>query len=203
MGELLSGVVKKTIFFVLFVALLLVGLIQGLPLWLGPSGNLQKVDAIIAISGGDTDARTREAVRLQKEGYADNLIFSGAAKDTSGPSNAEVMRRAAISAGVPASSIDVEELAVNTIGNATGTAKIISDRGYKKIILVTSRYHQRRAGLEFQRLLGNDVLIINHPAPHDRNWPTKSWWLHPDSLILGLIEGVKTTYVWADYRIHR
>ena len=42
MGELLSGVVKKTIFFVLFVALLLVGLIQGLPTMAGPKRQLAK-----------------------------------------------------------------------------------------------------------------------------------------------------------------
>jgi uncharacterized SAM-binding protein YcdF (DUF218 family) len=202
MKDGLSSLFKKLLILAGFILALVLLLAVVVPRWLGPSGHLEKADAIIAISGGDTQARTAEAIRLQKEGWAQNLIFSGAAKDPNSPSNALVMKRGAIAAGIAPSSIDVEELAMNTIGNATGTVKIINERHYKKIILVTSKYHQRRAGLEFQRLLGNYVLIINHPAPNDRNWPAKSWWLHPDSLLLGVVETVKTTFVWADHRVH-
>ena len=196
-------VVKKLIGISLLVIVLMGLVIFGVPWWLSSNQSLEKADAIVAISGGDTEARTNEAIRLQKEGWASHLIFSGAAKDLSGPSNAEVMRRAALEAGVKSNLIDVEELSQNTFGNAKGTARIIQERGYKKVILVTSKYHQRRAGLEFQRLLGQEVRVINHSAPHDRNWPTKSWWLHPDSLMLSLVETVKTTYVWTDYRINK
>lgn len=201
MKDVAFSLFKKLMILFAVILLLMVLLIKGLPWWLGPSGKLQKADAIVAISGGDTQARTNEAIRLQKEGWAPNLIFSGAARDPKSPSNAEVMRQGAIQAGVSPSAIDVEELATNTIGNAEGTAKIIEERGYQTVILVTSKYHQRRAGLEFQRLLGKEITVINHPAPHDRNWPSNSWWVHPDSLVLGLIEAVKTTYVWVDYKV--
>lgn len=203
MKDIAFSVFQKLLFAVVALSLIVVVVIQGIPWWLGPANKLEKADAIIAISGGDTEARTNEAIRLKQEGWAENLIFSGAAKDPDSPSNAEVMRRGAIEAGIMPNAIDVEELATNTIGNAVGTAKIIKERNYQKVILVTSKYHQRRAGLEFQRLLGGHVKIINHPAPHDRNWPSKSWWLHPDSLLLGLIETVKTTYVWVDYKVHK
>jgi hypothetical protein len=43
----------------------------------------QAVDAIVAISGGDTNARTDEAIRMYKNGWSDTLIFSGAALDKS------------------------------------------------------------------------------------------------------------------------
>lgn len=47
------------------------------------SSNLacKRVDAIVAVSGGDTDARTDEAVKLYKNGWSNLLIFSGAAAD--------------------------------------------------------------------------------------------------------------------------
>ena len=38
-------------------------------------------DAIVAISGGDTSARTSEAIKLYKNGWGNILIFSGAAAD--------------------------------------------------------------------------------------------------------------------------
>src|SRR5689334_14723832 len=64
----------------------------------GSSAKCMKADAIVAISGGNTSVRAAEAIRLYKEGWADTLIFSGAAADTTGPSNAAVMRAQAIEA---------------------------------------------------------------------------------------------------------
>ena len=203
MKDMAFGFYKKILFLLLTIVIVFGLVVVGIPRWLGPSNKLERADAIVAISGGDTEARTNEAIHLQKEGWADNLIFSGAAKDPGSPSNAEIMRRGAIEAGIAANSIDVEELALNTLGNAEGTAKIVRERGYKKIILVTSKYHQRRASLEFRHLIGSDVKIINHPAPNDRNWPEKSWWLRPYSVVLALVETVKTTYVWLDYHINK
>ena len=69
----------------------------------------QKVDAIVAVSGGDTIARTQKAIDLYQRGWADTLIFSGAAADKAGPSNAQAMRLYAISKGVDRRSIIIEE----------------------------------------------------------------------------------------------
>ena len=84
----------------------------------------QKVDAIISISGGNTAARTNEAVRLYQQGWAEKVIFSGAAADVSSPSNANVMKSQAIEQGVPAANILIDEDAKNTNQNAELTAKI-------------------------------------------------------------------------------
>lgn len=198
-----TTIFRKIIGLLLSILAVVLFVIVVIPWFLGPSDKLEKADAIIAISGGDTQARTNEAVRLYKEGWAPNLIFSGAAADPNSPSNAEVMQQGAIQAGVPQSAIDVGELALNTIGNAEESAEIIRKNNYKTVILVTSKYHERRAALEFARLLGDEVKIIRHPAPNDKNWPANSWWARPYSLVLGGIETVKTLYVWGDYAIRR
>ena len=71
----------------------------------------------------------------------------------------------------------IDEDAKNTNQNAELTAKIITDNKFKKIILTTSGYHQRRAYLEFSRALyGTGVEIINAPAQNDPQW-TNFWWL--------------------------
>jgi uncharacterized SAM-binding protein YcdF (DUF218 family) len=203
MNEVSFGIYRKLIFLVSTGIVLLLVLCFGIPSFLGPSNKLQKADAIVAISGGDTGARTAEAVRLQKAGYASALIFSGAALDPNSPSNAAAMRQGAIAAGVDASDINVEELARDTLENASDTAAIINNNHYKTIILVTSQYHQRRAYLEFHHLLGNGVKIINHPAPGDQHWPGRDWWLHPSSLILGISETIKAAYVWVNYTFNQ
>lgn len=193
---LIFGLISNFIGMLTVIAGLFLLVIVGVPYYLGPADELQKADAIVALSGGDTEARTAEAITLYQQGWAPSLIFSGAAKDLKGPSNAEVMRRSAIAAGVPAEKIEIDKFGADTIGNAEGTTQIIRSRGDKRIILVTSKYHQRRAWLEFKKLLGSEVAIVNHPTTHDHRWPTKSWWLHPDTLWLGFVETIKTTYVW-------
>lgn len=147
-------------------------------------------DAIVAISGGDTKARTAEAIMLYKNGWAPKLIFSGAAQDKSGPSNAAAMKKQAITEGIPEEDILLEENAVNTEENAANTQALVRNNNLHSIIVVTSAYHQRRAGLEFQKRAGSDVTVVNHPVAHDRQWQA-SWYLTPSGLWLAASELVK------------
>jgi uncharacterized SAM-binding protein YcdF (DUF218 family) len=149
----------------------------------------QKADAIVAVSGGDTLARAREAIRLYQSGWGDKLIFSGAAQDKSGPSNAEVMRREASQAGVPDDAIITEELSATTKENAENTKRVFSDNEISSVILVTSAYHQRRAGLEFRARAG-DIELRNHPVPQDKQW-SSWWWATPNGWYLAIGEFVK------------
>lgn len=150
-------------------------------------------EVIVAISGGDTPARTAEAIRLYKEGWAPQLIFSGAALDTSGPSNAEAMRAQALKAGVPDEDIILDTKAIDTATNAAGTMALLTSRD-KRVILVTSPYHQRRASIEFQKVLGDAVTVVNHPTPYDSSWGPY-WWFSPYSWYLVLSETIKTLVV--------
>lgn len=139
-------------------------------------GICSKVDAIVAVSGGDTSARAKEAIQLYKEGWSEKLIFSGAAADSSGPSNAEIMARLAFEAGVPDEAIITEELSRTTAENALNTSRFIAEQDINRIILVTSAYHQRRALLEFSTTLGPSVRVLNHPVATDKQWIGFWWW---------------------------
>ncbi|MEI6228882.1 MAG: YdcF family protein [Candidatus Saccharibacteria bacterium] len=149
----------------------------------------QMVDAIVAVSGGDTKARAEEAVKLYKNGWSEKLIFSGAAQDKTGPSNASVMKTIALQSGVPESAIRLDEYAENTIQNAENSGGIFNELQIKSVILVTSGYHQRRAGLEFDKRTG-DVRIINHPVSSDKDWGMM-WWVTPWGWWLAISEFVK------------
>lgn len=155
----------------------------------------QEADAIVAVSGGDTAARTKEAIALYKNGWAPKLIFSGAAQDKSGPSNAEAMRRIARDAGVPDENIITEEQGETTKQNAVKTQSIFEANGIKSVILVTSAYHQRRAGLEFKARSG-DVTVRNHPVPRDEQW-SAFWWMTPIGWYLAVGEFMKIIAFYA------
>lgn len=153
-----------------------------------PSGGsaCQAADVIVAVSGGDTAARTVEAIRLFKNGWAPRIVFSGAAYDKDSPSNAAVMRGIAIASGVPEEAITIDEYGRNTRQNAEETADLLKDDGITTMILVTSGYHQRRTSLEFgQRFEG--VTIRNHAVSQDGQW-SMWWWMTPVGWYLALGE---------------
>ena len=141
------------------------------------NGACGMADAIVVVSGGDTQARTAAGINLYKNGWANVLILSGAAQDKSGPSNAEAMKLQSIQAGVPADAIIIDERAESTQQNAENTQTIFAAHNYKDIILVTSGYHQRRASLEFTKH-NPGVTIRNYPVTQDSDWGW-FWWLTP------------------------
>ena len=151
-------------------------------------GDCQPADAVVAISGGDTTARTAEAITLYKNGWGSVLILSGAAADKSGPSNAEVMRQQALSAGVSASAIVIDETSETTAENAQASAGIFAERHITSAILVTSAYHERRAMLEFSAR-ADGVELRGHPVAEDNQWGPM-WWLTPTGWILAVSETV-------------
>ena len=170
-------------------------IILGIGFFLSPQSQPSDADLIIEISGGETKQRTAEAVRLYDQGFAKTILFSGAAADTSGPSNAAAMKADAVAHGVPADAIMIEEESATTTENALRTAPILKSMHAKTIILVTSPYHQRRANLNFRKILGSDITILNHSAT-DSAWRKSTWWQHPGTFGLTMDELQKTAYVW-------
>lgn len=146
----------------------------------------QKVDAIVAVSGGNTDARTDEAIGLYKKGWSSTLIFSGAAEDKSGPSNAAAMKKRAEVAGIPSGAIMIEEESNTTRQNAEYSKIIFDNLNIKTILLVTSGYHQKRASLEFAKRVP-EIKVFNHSATNDPDWGFW-WWTNPRGWTLATSE---------------
>ncbi len=179
------------------LVLVVIAIVMGLGVWLSyylsPQGRLEKVGAIVVISGGQTTTRAQHGIELYQQGYAPTIIFSGAAMDD-GPSNARQMREQALKNGVPRSAIKVDEQAQNTYENAINTKKIIEQNNIKSIILVTSPYHQRRAELTFKHILGADLAIIDSSS-YDSRWSKAGWWSNLFGWRITLSEAFKILYI--------
>ncbi len=194
MKRFLVIVVWISVVFLVLVLVLALAAWFSVGFFLSPQSSLHKASAIVAISGGDTEARAGEAIRLYQQGWADYIVFSGAAIDITGPSNASAMREQARAAGVPDDAILLDESALNTRQNAAGVASMASDKHFTSIILVTSPYHQRRADITFRQALGTNVTILNHSAP-DQTWRRSNWWQTAYSRSLTWSELRKTLFV--------
>jgi uncharacterized SAM-binding protein YcdF (DUF218 family) len=165
----------------------------GIGYYLSPQNEAQKSDAIVVVSGGQTTSRAQKGIELFKQGYAPVVIFSGAALDD-GPSNAFAMREQALAAGIPSDRIYIDEISQNTYENAIHTKEIINSIGAKKIILVTSPYHQRRANQTFRAVLGQSNEVLGVSAFDDR-WSKSQWWRRGFPLFITLSELWKLGYV--------
>ncbi|MEX0748807.1 MAG: YdcF family protein [Candidatus Saccharimonadales bacterium] len=181
------------------IFLCLLGLLIGVGVYISPKDDLRQSDLIVVVSGGDTKARTDEAIKLYHAGWAPRLLFSGAALDPSSRSNAAEMREIAIEAEVPPDAILVEEDSDNTRENAIMSSRLIAALEDEMVILVTSPYHQRRTFIEFRNQLGETVEIINHPAPDER-WSRRFWWRTPYGWYLTTSELPKVLYALSQSR---
>ena len=163
--------------------------------WLAVEDPLEKVDAIVAISG-DTGARADTAITLWKAGWAPIIVFSGAAIDPDSVSSAEIMRREALRQGVPETAVLVEGASTTTEENAAEVARLMAGRKLHSAILVTSPYHQRRAAYEFHRAFDPRGLVFrNHPAS-DPEWNAFLWWRQEPVRSRTLLELVKLGAVY-------
>ena len=129
----------------------------------------QTADAIVVFAGGVGESgkaggghleRLKQAVDLYKAGYAPSLILSSGYVFSF--KEAEVMRALAIDQGVPADRILLEEQATNTYENVTFTSRILREHQWKRILLVSSPYHMRRATMVWHKA-SPDVTVIPTP----------------------------------------
>ena len=165
----------------------------GLGFYLSPQDQLQKADAIVVVSGGQTTTRANYGIKLFKQGLAPIIIFSGGALDD-GPSNAIAMRQQALEAGLSDDNILLDGDAQNTYENAVNSKQLMDSVGARKIILVTSPYHQRRADQTFRKVLGSGYTVLGSSAI-DSRWSKSNWWQSGFSFNISMSELRKLIFI--------
>jgi len=100
--------------------------------------------------GGSAANRFLTAVRLQRQTGLP-LVLSGGAVFDADANEAAIERRLALSMGVPAAQIYVEDRSRNTAENAYYTHALCDEQGWQQPIVVTSAFHMPRAMLLFER----------------------------------------------------
>lgn len=146
---------------------------------------LQHADAIVVLAGSYPD-RILEAAALYRDGWAPRLILCREPENAGFrklralgvrvPRPFEINRTVAEQLGVPADAITVlDRPAASTVSEADVVLAEIQARGYRSILLVTSKYHSHRAGLIYRHLAGGRVAVIVRAA-RDDDFQPDAWW---------------------------
>jgi len=147
---------------------------------------LQKSDAILVLAGARVE-RALEAVDLYKEGWAPLIIVSGgrveaaeAALQQRGiglPREGDAVRVVMGQLGVPASAIVQPPDSVDNTGQEANMLRAMAqERHWRRVIIVTSKYHTRRTGFAFRRgLEGTGAVPIVRASRYDASDPAH-WW---------------------------
>ena len=135
----------------------------------------QKADAIVVLAGGK--GRVEEGVRLFRKSRAKLLFFVGVDP---------TVRKSDLYHPKPgdpsADNVILEKSSRNTLENSIFGRDIIVRSGVRSVLLITSRYHLKRASILFRNSLPKEITII--PYPVDSVNLKESWWNHGGSFQL-------------------
>lgn len=111
-----------------------------------PAAEIPQSDAIVVLTGGRN--RLETGLELLRSGKARRMLISGVHEHT---------RKSDLRAATGGTDelfeccIDIDRTALDTVGNATESAKWLAENGFRNVLLVTSSYHMPRSLLEARR----------------------------------------------------
>ena len=147
---------------------------------------LQQADAIFVLAGTRAE-RLLEGYQLYVEGYAPVILLSPGrvepgevllkARGIRFPSEHELARDVLVQLGVPPAAIHEPARPVdNTAQEADLLRTRVQSLGWKRVIVVTSKFHTRRSAFAFRRALdGTGATVLVHASRFDPSDPA-NWW---------------------------
>ena len=197
--------------FLLILIFLYPYLLRGIGNFLILEQDPKKADVIVVLNGRDTE-RSLAAVDLYNQGYAKLMIMAHIPKQAGtdefwkrvgGNFNGKVFFQRAIEAmGVPEESFRfIGNGVTSTYDEALATQEFLNKNGYKSILLVTSKWHSKRAYLTFKSTLKNDeIKIVIQPSRYDVFDPD-AWWKNRNDAELIFYEYIRLIYYILTCRI--
>jgi uncharacterized SAM-binding protein YcdF (DUF218 family) len=181
-GSERGGIFFRLLFLLALAVLIFVAYLARHPLmrmagsvWVVDEGPLAS-DAIVILSDDNYQAdRATRAAELIKAGWAPRVIASGRYLRPYA-SVAELEEHDLIDRGVPQTAIvPLAHRAENTREEAEAIRQFIGSKGWKRIIVVTSNYHTRRARYICERVFSPGTVLRVVAAP-DSEFDPDNWW---------------------------
>lgn len=124
---------------------------------------------VLFLAAGDGNNRVPYVAKLYTDGFAPHIaIVSNDTRYDYGSSTSSDLAAELIKHGVPEDALYTEETADNSKSESVRMTELAKEKGWKKILLVTSPHHQYRVfltWLQSMRDAGLELILINAPAP--------------------------------------
>jgi uncharacterized SAM-binding protein YcdF (DUF218 family) len=128
----------------------------------------ETADGIVVLTGGF--ARLEPAVQLLRDERGERLLISGVNRRTGD----QLLKDAFdIEDKLFNCCIDIDQDALDTIGNALGTAHWAASKDYKTLLVVTNDYHMPRSLIELRREMSDVELLpyaIRNVSSQEHTW---------------------------------
>lgn len=155
----------------------------------------QKAQVAVVPGGDDAGMRIVKAAQLAQAGYVPYVIVDG--PKTLLGDESEMTIQYAIEKGYPPSLFQPFPLPAGMNSTQAETAlvgKYLKKHGIRKILLVTSNFHTRRAGRYMRRQNpGLQVVVVAAPDP---NFAASTWWKSREGEKTFAFEWMKTIASW-------
>jgi uncharacterized SAM-binding protein YcdF (DUF218 family) len=141
----------------------------------------RQADLILVLGGDFWGPRVIKAADLAVKGYAPLVLISGPPYGEALRPEGEFAIEFLTAHGYPRKLFAVfGHRARSTIDEAVALGPELRRRQVKRVILVTSAYHSRRADIVVRLFCGNGTQFISVPAP-DSYYSPERWWVDPGS----------------------
>jgi uncharacterized SAM-binding protein YcdF (DUF218 family) len=151
------------------------------PIWLAAigrflvsAGDPVQADAVLVLAGDSYGHRVMKGGELIRRGYAPRAFVSGTPGyyDTH---ECDLAIAFAVRRGYPESCfVPIRHVSYSTLEEARNVLPELRRRGVRKLLIVTSDYHTRRAGAIFRALAPD--LAISVVAARDEFFTPEGWW---------------------------
>ena len=160
--------------------------------------------AIVVLSGGrHAEYRIPKAVDMYKKGYADKLLLTRERRLNSKvahlfpvfPANEEALQRISQELNIQVEFEVVASVngrgATSTFDEAYDLLAFCSKKKIKRLIIVTSSFHTRRALYAFEKVFKGSGIKLEASAASNENFTEENWWHSDVGISAYILEPIK------------
>ncbi len=196
---------KATRFGLIFLALLLScflfrnHIFHSMGNYLIKESALVEADAIVVL-GGASFERGSHASELYHSRYADQMVCTGgntpySLKAIGSPMiEAQVSKLVLVQRGVPSEDITCLESATSTFEEAQELRQYADSMQWKRIIIVSSKFHTRRVSKVFDKAFRETEVELIYSGAPSLTYDENQWWKSEEGMIMVNNEYMKLLY---------
>lgn len=179
-------------------------ILRGVGYWLINEDEIEKADAIVLLGGNPLERAPKVKAIFDKH-FAHKIYCTGSYVSPQLKSlglnitEAQNSRKYLIKLGVPDSCIIALNYATSTREEAILLKRIAKKHKFKKLIIVTSKFHTARVNKYFNKTFYDSKTKLIIQGSNPLNYSIDTWWNSEEGLLFVNNEYVKSFYYWWNY----